>query len=62
MKAVIDGFLDAIAVKEKILAKSAVVRGIYKTGDHPNFEVFYMEHGSAQLVEAAGQPVQKVDF
>jgi len=37
MKAAIDGFLDTIAVKEKILAKSAIVRGIYKTSDHPNF-------------------------
>ena len=55
-------FTDAIAVKEKILAKSAVVRGIYKTSDHLNFEVFYVDHGSAQLVEAAGQPVRKVDF
>jgi uncharacterized pyridoxamine 5'-phosphate oxidase family protein len=55
-------FTNSVDVKEKILAKSTVVRGIYKTSDHPNFEVFYLDHGSAQLVESAGQPLEKIDF
>lgn len=55
-------FSNEAALKDKILAKSAVVRGIYKTSDHPNFEVFYLEHGSAQIMASSGQPVQKVDF
>jgi len=55
-------FSSEAALKDKILAKSAVVRGIYKTSDHPNFEVFYLEHGSAQIMASSGQPVQKVDF
>jgi uncharacterized pyridoxamine 5'-phosphate oxidase family protein len=56
------GFTNEAAVKNRILAKSDVVREIYKTSDHPNFEVFYLEHGSAQIMVAAGQPVQKVEF
>ena len=55
-------FSSEAALKDKILAKSAVVRGIYKTSDHPNFEVFYLEHGSAQIMASSGQPVKKVDF
>jgi uncharacterized pyridoxamine 5'-phosphate oxidase family protein len=55
-------FSNEPMLKNKILAKSAVVRGIYKTSDHPNFEVFYLEHGSAQIMTSSGQPIQKVDF
>ena len=55
-------FTNAKEVKEKILARSDVVRGIYKTSDHPNFEIFYLDHGSAQFVEERGQPPQKLEF
>ncbi|PKL09279.1 MAG: hypothetical protein CVV51_04570 [Spirochaetae bacterium HGW-Spirochaetae-7] len=54
-------FSNGTVIKEKILAKSGVVRGIYKSIDHPNFKVFFLEHGSSQLLEASGQQVQKVD-
>ena len=55
-------FADSKELKDKILAKSDVVRGIYKTADHPNFEVFYLDHGSAQILEASGQQPLKLEF
>jgi len=52
-------FTNEVDVKVKILAKSDVVRNIYKTSDHPDFEVFYLDHGSAQLLPRAGQDSQQ---
>ena len=49
-------------IKEKILAKSDVVRSIYKTPDNPMFEVFYLDHGTAQIMELPGQQPKKIDF
>ncbi|MFH2115017.1 MAG: hypothetical protein ABIJ86_10985, partial [Spirochaetota bacterium] len=46
-------FTNETGIKEKILATSDIVRSIYKTSDHPNFEVFYLDHGSAQIMPAA---------
>lgn len=56
------GFTNDAAVKEKILAKSSVVKGIYKTADHPNFEVFFLERGSAQIMAVPGGTIDKYEF
>lgn len=56
------GFTNDLAVKERILAKSPVVKGIYKAADHPNFEVFYLEHGSAQIMAVPGAAIDTIVF
>lgn len=55
-------FSDGPAIKAAILEKSSVVKSIYKTVDHPAFEVFYLDHGSAQISDFAGQPPRKIVF
>jgi uncharacterized pyridoxamine 5'-phosphate oxidase family protein len=49
-------------IKEKILEKSEVVRSLYKTADHPAFEVFYLDHGLAQIMDAPGQQPRRIEF
>jgi len=49
-------------IKQLILDKSETVRSIYKTPDNPMFEVFYLDQGMAQIMGAAGQPIQKLEF
>ncbi len=55
-------FSDDAAIKNAILEKSVVVKSIYKTAEHPAFEVFYLDAGSAQISDIAGQPPRKIDF
>jgi uncharacterized pyridoxamine 5'-phosphate oxidase family protein len=49
-------------LKEKILGKSEVVLSLYKTADHPAFEVFYLDHGVAQIMDAPGQAPRRIEF
>jgi uncharacterized pyridoxamine 5'-phosphate oxidase family protein len=49
-------------IKEKILAKSEVVRSLYKSADHPAFEVFYLDHGLAHIMDAPGQAPRRIEF
>ncbi len=55
-------FSNDPAIKAAILEKSSVVKSIYKTVDHPAFEVFYLDHGTALVSDVAGQPPRKIDF
>lgn len=43
------------AIKNKVLNHSPLVKGIYKTGDNPVFEVFYLDELSAAIA-AIGKP------
>lgn len=50
-------FSNNLAVKEKVLMQSPLVKSIYKTADNPTFEVFYLEEVSASLGEIGKAPV-----
>jgi uncharacterized pyridoxamine 5'-phosphate oxidase family protein len=55
-------FSNDIKIKEKILAKSEVVKSIYKTSDNPTFEVFYLDHGTALILDLPGGQPKKIEF
>jgi uncharacterized pyridoxamine 5'-phosphate oxidase family protein len=55
-------FTDDGEVKTKILAKSEVVRTIYKTIEHPAFTVFYLDQGIAQIMATPGAAIVRTEF
>jgi uncharacterized pyridoxamine 5'-phosphate oxidase family protein len=55
-------FVSDINIKKKVIETSEYVRSFYKTADNPAFEVFYLDHGFAQIMDNPGQPIQKIDF
>lgn len=55
-------FATDMKLKEKVIVDSEYVRGFYQVATNPAFEVFYLDHGVAQVMEAAGQPIEKIEF
>ena len=55
-------FENNLEVKQMVLDHSELVKGIYKTADNPVFEVFYIENGSAIIVDLSGNPPQVFDL
>lgn len=55
-------FADDEAIKNRIVAQNELVRSIYKTGDNPDFAVFYLAEGSATLSDFSGKPPQTFTF
>lgn len=55
-------FVKDMSIKEKVIAESDYVRGFYQVAINPAFEVFYLDHGVAQIMPAAGQPIEKIVF
>lgn len=43
-------FSDDLAMKAKILDKNPSLKPIYESAENPIFEIFYLEHGSANLL------------
>lgn len=42
-------FDSDLAIKQKIVDTNELVRSIYKTGDNPAFEIFYIEEGEGSI-------------
>ncbi|MBD8847311.1 pyridoxamine 5'-phosphate oxidase [Priestia megaterium] len=42
-------FDSDLAIKQKIVDTNELVRSIYKTGDNPTFEIFYIEEGEGSI-------------
>lgn len=55
-------FSKDLAMKERILENSGMVKSIYKTPDNPVFEVFYLEHGKVMMFDFSGQPPKNLEF
>lgn len=55
-------FSSDLAIKEKILEVSPLVKSIYQTAGNPAFEAFYIEHGLAIIADFSGQPPKKIAF
>jgi len=55
-------FSSDLAIKEKILDVSPLVKSIYQTADNPIFEAFYIDHGTAIIADFSGQPPKKIEF
>jgi uncharacterized pyridoxamine 5'-phosphate oxidase family protein len=55
-------FSEELDKKEKVLNSSEMVRKGYKSADNPILKVFYIEHGTATIVDFSGQPPKKIEF
>ena len=53
---------DDMAVKRRILEENALVRGLYKTAENPDFTVFSVDHGSAYMFDFSGNPPKTFTF
>jgi len=50
-------FSDSLDVKDKVFEVSPLVKGVYKSPDNPDFEVFYLDEVTASITEM-GKPAQ----
>ena len=48
-------FDDDLLIKQRIIDTNELVRSIYKTGDNPIFEIFYIEKGEASITFLDGR-------
>ena len=55
-------FSSDLAMKKTIIENNAMVKSVYQTADNPIFEIFYLEHGQAVMVDFSGQPPKTFDF
>ncbi|WP_440949333.1 pyridoxamine 5'-phosphate oxidase family protein [Methanosphaerula subterraneus] len=56
------GFSDDRSIKERIIAGSDLVKSIYQKADNPIFDIFYIEHGTGNVVDSPGLPAQEREF
>lgn len=52
-------FEDNRQIKDWIIEHSPLVKSIYKSGDNPVFEVFYLADGEATIMDFTGNPPKK---
>jgi uncharacterized pyridoxamine 5'-phosphate oxidase family protein len=55
-------FSDDLAMKERILASSDLVRSRYLEASNPVFAVFKIEHGTAVMADFSGRPPRTYAF
>jgi uncharacterized pyridoxamine 5'-phosphate oxidase family protein len=55
-------FTSDPVIKARVLQKNDLVRSLYKTGDNPIFEVFFIEHGTAAIADFSGNPPEMMTF
>ncbi|HWQ62506.1 MAG TPA: pyridoxamine 5'-phosphate oxidase family protein [Negativicutes bacterium] len=55
-------FSKDMAMKNKIIEHSPLVKSIYKTADNPVFEIFHLEHGKVVVADFSGQPPKVLEF
>lgn len=52
-------FVDDLNIKNRIIESSPLVKSIYKSGDNPIFEAFYIENWDAVIADFSGNPPKK---
>lgn len=55
-------FSNDMAIKEKIINANPLVKSIYKTGDNPIFEIFYLEDAKAVIADFSGNPPKEFNL
>ena len=55
-------FSDDLALKQKVLDSSTLVKSIYETADNPSFELFFLEEAQACIDDLSGNPTQIIDL
>ncbi|MNE56104.1 Pyridoxamine 5'-phosphate oxidase [compost metagenome] len=48
-------FDNNLILKQRIINENDLVRSIYKSGDHPSFEIFYIETGEGIIAALDGR-------
>lgn len=52
-------FVGDVAAKAAVLEAGDLVRSIYQSPSNPDFEVFYLEKGTASLCDLKGSPAKE---
>jgi uncharacterized pyridoxamine 5'-phosphate oxidase family protein len=52
-------FSQDIAIKQKIIDTSALVKSLYMTADNPIFEIFYLDNAKAVIADFSGNPPEE---
>lgn len=55
-------FTDNLDIKNKIIEHSELVKGIYGSGDNPEFAAFCLEEGKATIADFSGNPPASCTF
>lgn len=55
-------FDNSLELKNRIIESNNLVKSIYKSGDNPNFEIFYLENGRAEINDFSTNPPYIVEF
>ncbi|WP_195335247.1 pyridoxamine 5'-phosphate oxidase family protein [Paraclostridium bifermentans] len=55
-------FISDISVKNKVIESSGLVKSIYKTGNNPIFEVFYLKNAKAIISDFSGNPPKEYNL
>lgn len=55
-------FSHDMEIKKAIIDTCESIRGIYKTADNPDFEIFSLNNGTATLADFSGQPPKTCTF
>lgn len=55
-------FSHDMEIKKAIIDACEIIRGIYKTADNPDFEIFSLNDGTATLADFSGQPPKTCIF
>lgn len=45
-------------IKRKMLEENDLVKSIYQIPDNPEFEIFYLKHGHASMIDFSSQPLK----
>jgi uncharacterized pyridoxamine 5'-phosphate oxidase family protein len=49
-------------IKQKVLDKNPILKQFYPSGNHPAFEVFFLEHGRGELSDISGKQPKRFSF
>ncbi|MEZ0537710.1 pyridoxamine 5'-phosphate oxidase family protein [Caldicellulosiruptoraceae bacterium PP1] len=55
-------FTSDVSIKQEVLDRNEGIKRIYKSGDNPIFEVFFIEHGKAEISDFSGNPPIVIEF
>ena len=55
-------FSNDLEIKNKVIESSPLVKSIYKTGDNPTFELFYLNNAKAVITDFSGNPPKEYNL
>ena len=55
-------FSKDLALKQRVLDKSPLVKSIYESADNPSFELFYLDEAVATIADFSGNPPKVIEL